>query len=229
MSDMPAVIVLGAALTVAAASAVAIVQPVRRRLPAPLVESLLLAGSVGAACLALWFIHRGDWLAAAVTGLIATVLWAARAEDLGRRPWWTALLVRFAIRVMARRPARIDRVSAARAEVGMTLTELRAEYAQTILDDAARDPDLAEILERLGGDLLATVCELETAGRSAEPTPRALSRYLILTALANSYLANLTEPGTTVPPSPYRAYSQPMLVLAAACQVGTSDRLQTAA
>ncbi|MGI5243379.1 hypothetical protein [Dactylosporangium sp. CA-139066] len=58
------------------------------------------------------------------------------------------------------------------------------------------------------------------------PVPPLISRYVVLTGIANGVLANATEPGADIGPSPYRGYSPPMLTLAAACRLGSSAELK---
>ena len=122
------------------------------------------------------------------------------------------------MRLLARRPHYMDRFRYGRDRTGLTLTELRAEYGQRIIDDARADPVLARVLHEIGTTLLDSV---RSMGDS-----RPLIRYILLTELANRYLASVTEPYTSIPPSPYRGYSHPMLIVAAACLLGTSRRLR---
>jgi hypothetical protein len=81
---------------------------------------------------------------------------------------------------------------------------------------------LARVLHEIGTTLLASIRNLD-----AGLAPRPLVRYILLTELANRYLASVTEPHTRVPPSPYRGYSHPMLIVAAACLLGRSRRLRS--
>ena len=129
------------------------------------------------------------------------------------------------MRVFARWPHHLDRFRYRRDHSGLTLTELRAEYGQRIIDDARADPMLAQVLDEIGTKLLASV---RTLDKSTTPRiNRPVVRYILLTELANRYLASVTEPYTRIPPSPYRGYSHPMLIVAAACLLGTSRRLRT--
>jgi hypothetical protein len=123
------------------------------------------------------------------------------------------------MRLFARRPHYMDRFRQGPDHTGLSLTELRAEYGQRIIDDARADPVLARVLHEIGTTLLDSV--------RAMGDNRPLIRYILLTELANRYLASVTEPYTSIPPSPYRGYSHPMLVVAAACVLGTSRRLRT--
>lgn len=125
------------------------------------------------------------------------------------------------MRLFARWPHHVDRFRYGRDRKGLTLTELRAEYGQRIIDDARRDPVLATVLHEIGTTLLTSVRSLDKG-----PTGQPLIRYILLTELANRYLASVTEPSTSIPPSPYRGYSHPMLIVAAACLLGTSGRLR---
>jgi hypothetical protein len=125
------------------------------------------------------------------------------------------------MRLFARRPHFVDRFRYGREQRGLTLTELRAEYGQRIIDDARADPVLARVLHEIGTTLLSSIRGLDSG-----LTPQPLVRYILLTELANRYLASVTEPHTVVPPSPYRGYSHPMLIVAAACLLGRSRRLR---
>jgi hypothetical protein len=125
------------------------------------------------------------------------------------------------MRLFARWPHHVDRFGYSRDRKGLTLTELRAEYGQRIIDDARADPVLATVLDEIGTTLLASVRTLDKG-----PAGRPLIRYILLTELANRYLSSVTEPYTPIPPSPYRGYSHPMLIVAAACVLGTSRRLR---
>jgi hypothetical protein len=128
------------------------------------------------------------------------------------------------MRVFSRWPHHVDRFRYRRNEAGLTLTELRAEYGQRIIDDARADPVLAQVLDDIGTTLLDSVRTLDKG--IAPPVNRPVVRYILLTELANRYLASVTEPFTHIPPSPYRGYSHPMLIVAAACRLGTSRRLR---
>src|ERR1041384_5602087 len=112
----------------------------------------------------------------------------------------TALLMR----LFARRPHYVARFRYGRNQRGLTLTELRAEYGQRIIDDARADPVLAKVLDEIGTSLLESVRALD--GRTAHHRTghRPLIRYILLTELANRYLSSVTEPYTSIPPSPYR-------------------------
>lgn len=129
------------------------------------------------------------------------------------------------MRVFARWPHQLDRFRYRRDHAGLTLTELRAEYGQRIIDDARADPVLARVLDDIGTTLLDSVRALDKDGLTP-PVNRPVVRYILLTELANRYLASVTEPFTHIPPSPYRGYSHPMLIVAAACRLGTSGRLR---
>lgn len=126
------------------------------------------------------------------------------------------------MRLFTRWPHQVDRFRYGRDRRGLTLTELRAEYGQRIIDDARADPVLATVLHEIGTTLLTSVRSLDR-GRPTQP----LIRYILLTELANRYLSSVTEPYTAIPPSPYRGYSHPMLIVAAACVLGTSPRLRS--
>jgi hypothetical protein len=126
------------------------------------------------------------------------------------------------MRLFARWPHHVDRFRIGRDRTGLTLTELRAEYGQRIIDDARRDPVLATVLHEIGTTLLESVRALDKGAAN-----RPLIRYILLTELANRYLSSVTEPHSRIPPSPYRGYSHPMLIVAAACLLGTSRRLRT--
>lgn len=131
------------------------------------------------------------------------------------------------MRLFARWPHHVDRFRYGRDRKGLTLTELRAEYGQRIIDDARRDPVLERVLHEIGTTLLTSVRNLDKGGSGDGGSSQPLIRYMLLTELANRYLSSVTEPYTRIPPSPYRGYSHPMLIVAAACLLGTSRRLRS--
>jgi hypothetical protein len=90
-----------------------------------------------------------------------------------------------------------------------TIDQLRAEYGQNVLDDAARDP----ILDRL---LSAYEQRIAAVAREAGERLDALSA----TVFANRYLESLSDPGRHAGGEPpYAGYSRHMLVIAATCRL----------
>lgn len=159
--------------------------------------------------------------------LMLVLRWEMRRGALGKRIWLLPGLVMGVGWLLSRRPQRVDLIPPGPGD-GLTLTDIQAEYAQSVLDDAEYDPNLAELLEHIGSGLLTVVRTLEAEMFvSTKPAARPLIRYMLLTGLANHYLATITEPGATIGPRPYRGYSFPMLTLAAVCHLATSDKLRT--
>lgn len=93
----------------------------------------------------------------------------------------------------------------------LTLSQVRAEYGQTILDDAARDRVLAELLDDRAAQIVARV-DLRVGGVH------------MLTAYVNGYLESLSEPGRRPRGPVYRGYSDEMLTIAAVCRA--AERLR---
>ncbi|MFG1659136.1 hypothetical protein ACGFIY_21645 [Micromonospora chersina] len=99
-----------------------------------------------------------------------------------------------------------------------SLVELRAEYAQTILDDAQRDEALSEILDEFADRIAAETLKVGNVPTGGEVA--------LLTAYANGYLDSLSEPGRSPSPPGYRGYSTDMLMIAALCRA--EDRMRAA-
>jgi hypothetical protein len=93
-----------------------------------------------------------------------------------------------------------------------TLETLRAEYAQTILDDAKYDPRLNAALD----DQSAAIVQTLTQRRETLTVDD-------VTSFANVWVSRLSDPDHKPMRRVYRGYSTEMLVLAAACR--TAERL----
>ncbi|WIN00118.1 hypothetical protein ACTOB_003802 [Actinoplanes oblitus] len=100
----------------------------------------------------------------------------------------------------------------------LSIAQVRAEYGQSVLDDAARDPELDRILDSYVDELAAQLRK----PTPKQPTPVPLTVVLV-TAFANGYLEAVTDPRRRPGASPYRGYSLDMVVLAALCRL--ADRL----
>lgn len=196
--------------------------------------SMLLFFAAGYATVAMSRLSGGRPITALLMVQTAlTLAFAAVAVDY--RSWWdlvtavillagSAFVWEAHLAARAGRPSRLvwRRVSRALArERGRsrlwTLEELRAEYAQTILDDAARDPELAAILDRFA-DGIAAEFEKPDGRRVVGPKE-------FLTVYANGHLDSLSDPGREPHRQGYRGYSTDMLIIAAVCQA--ADRLET--
>lgn len=178
------------------------------RLAASRAVTVLLAvqNAAVAALAALAVAHRSWWdlLTAGIFAAGSIVLWEMHRAARKRRP--SRLVWRLLNRHLA--PSRGGRRL-------WTIAELRAEYAQTILDDAERDPELAAILEEFGGRIAA-----ESEKQDDMPPG---GQVALLTAYANGYLDSLSEPGRQPSTRGYRGYSTDMLMVAAVC--AAADRL----
>lgn len=96
-----------------------------------------------------------------------------------------------------------------------TIAQIRAEYGQNVLDDAARDPHLDRVL---------TVYEQHLPNLLRDPD--GTLDLLCVTVFANGYLDSLSDPGrhrNSEPP--YAGYTHHMLILAALCRL--AERLPT--
>ncbi|GGM23034.1 hypothetical protein ACFFX1_10765 [Dactylosporangium sucinum] len=192
-------------------------------------KRLLLCGSVAAPVQVGGYLMLGQWEAAALFALVGMVLfgrWESHREADGQRVWLLPWLDRAVLRRLPISRRHIDRMHAARGDRGLTLTDLRAEYAGPIIEDATRDPQLDALLDVLSAELLAIVLRIEADMDSTGTRPWLVTRYMILTGIANGVLADATEPGASVGARPYRGYSRPMLTLAAACRLGSSAELK---
>ncbi|MGN9912658.1 hypothetical protein ACTMTJ_34500 [Phytohabitans sp. LJ34] len=90
-----------------------------------------------------------------------------------------------------------------------TIADLRAEYGQNVLDDAARDHVLDQVL---------TVYEQQLVDLMRRPDRRL--DLLAVTTFANLYVDSLSEPSRRpAGEPPYGGYSHPMLVIAAMCRL----------
>ncbi|MGS2615157.1 DUF6401 family natural product biosynthesis protein [Micromonospora sp. LZ34] len=199
-----------------------------------LLSSLLLFFAAGYATVAAPRLSGSRAVTALLLAQNATAT-ALAAVAVGTRSWWdlvTALILGVAsvvpwelhLATRAGRPSRvlwrqISRTLAQRrgGRRLWTLTELRAEYAQTILDDAEQDPNLAAILDDLADRVVDHV-------KGADDGPR-LGLAETLTAYANGYLDSLSDPGRQPLRPGYRGYSTDMLMIAAVCLA--ADRLGT--
>lgn len=158
----------------------------------------------------------------------AGVAVALAAVAVAHRSWWdlvTAVILAAGTAGMwemhraarAGRPSRLVRWqinrTLARKRGGRelwTLAQVRAEYAQTILDDADRDPALAEMLDGYAAQIAERV-----KGPGGQPRIGAADA---LAAYANGYLDSLSEPGRQPLGPGYRGYSTEMLMVAAVCR-----------
>ncbi|MGI5243389.1 hypothetical protein [Dactylosporangium sp. CA-139066] len=189
---------------------------------------LLTCGIVGAPVAAIGFVLVGQWTAAMLCVVVELLMFAQwkshRAAD-SQRIWLQPWLDRTIVRRIPFSRRYVDRTYAARGQGGLTLTDLRIEYADTILEDATRDVELDALLDKVGVELLEKVLRVEATMVPAA-TSWLITRYMILTGIANGVLANATDPGASVGTSPYRGYSWPMLTIAAACRLGSGDELK---
>ncbi|WP_435585915.1 DUF6401 family natural product biosynthesis protein [Micromonospora aurantiaca (nom. illeg.)] len=167
---------------------------------------LLVPATLGVLFLIAGTAWAGEWflLACAVAlGFMVVVGWdmhlGARRGDGGR---YLAFLAR---RMIARKRwnPRPD------GRPMQSIDELRAEYGQSILDDARRDPRLAHILDQTAGSVEE---QIFGGGRSRELP------LLQITAYANGLVEGISEPGRR-PRRVYRGYSSDMILLAALCQL----------
>jgi hypothetical protein len=171
----------------------------------------------------------GVALPAAMAGIVVTLAVATAV----RPSWWTlvdaviiaaGLVVVWDLNRSARTgcPSRILRrriqrqLARERGRPLQSLAQLRAEYGQTILDDAARDPILAELLDEYAEVIAEEMQEPE--GRPGIGSVEALTLY------ANGFLDSLSQPGRRPQGPAYRGYSREMLTVAAVCRA--AERLQ---
>lgn len=205
--------------------------------PLNLVSSLGGLLAIGAGVLVVRFAERGwvIWPLLALTACVtAMVAWPTVAGSF----WYAVPNGVLAIGVVvlwdhhlgARhgRPGRIALLLAAwqirRGKAGQrrpdgrpmrTIADLRAEYGQNVLDDAARDPLLERVLSIYEEHLTELIRR-----------PDGTIDLLLVTAFANHYLDSLSDPGRHRPTEPpYAGYTHHMLALAAMCRL--ASRLPT--
>jgi len=203
---MISLVVIGAAIVNTLMSMIAL-RPGAPRWSMPVLAGTTLAGVVVLATVA----GPGTWVVPVVMPLIATAsaryLWSvANSRPDGR-------IARLVWRRLGKGP-----LTRADGRAMLSLAELRAEYGQNVLDDAARDPELDRVLDSQVDQLAARLRE----PTPVRPTPMPLTVVLV-TAYANGYLEAVTDPHRRPGTSPYRDYSRDMVVLAALCRL--ADRL----
>ena len=94
-----------------------------------------------------------------------------------------------------------------------TMAQIRAEYGQNVLDDAARDPHLDRVLNIYEQQLPELIRD-----------PDGALDLLGVTVFANLYLDSLSAPGQhPASEPPYAGYTHHMLIIAALCRL--ADRL----
>ncbi|BCB77922.1 hypothetical protein GCM10022251_37630 [Phytohabitans flavus] len=187
------------------------------------------ASTVGTGVLAIRFGARRwvVWPLLAVTILVAgLIVWSAINGGL----WYAVPNSLLAVAMvalwdhhLATRQARPSRLALAftawRARRGVlrgpggrrvrTIDQLRAEYGQSILDDATRDPILDHLLSTYERRIEAVASE---SGERLDAVS--------VTAFANRYLEMLSDPGRHLRSEPpYAGYSRHMLVIAATCRL----------
>jgi len=189
---------------------------------------LLLCGIVGTPVETLGFVLVDQWTTAvlcAIVGVVMFVHWEGHRDAAGQRTWLQPWLDRTVVRRIPLSRRYADRIHSAGGHSGLTLTDLRTEYAGAILEDATRDPSLDALLDKVGAELLEKVLRVEAGMEPAVASPL-ITRYMILAGIANGVLANATDPGVSIAASPHRGYSWPMLTIAAACRLGSGDELR---
>jgi hypothetical protein len=144
--------------------------------------------------------HRSWWdlLTSGIFAACAAVMWDLHWSACTGRP----------SRVLRRRMRRV--FAQERGRPLRTLVQLRAEYAQSILDDASRDSVLTELLDEFAGVIAA-----EMAEPKGHP---GIGDLEFLTAYANRYVDSLSQPGRRPQGPAYRGYSREMLTIAAVCR-----------
>lgn len=163
---------------------------------------LLAAVTVHATIHSLWM----NIALAAIMGLPTAALWdthlAIRHGRQSRYYRWTTR------RVIRRRYG------------GRSIAWLRAEYGQTVLDDAEYDPVLSDLLDDYGRRITESMTE-------PGDDDRIVTQMDLLLAYGNGYVDSMSEPGRRPKDPVYRGYSTDMVVIAAVCRA--AERLQVSA
>ncbi|GAA4731102.1 hypothetical protein [Phytohabitans rumicis] len=177
-----------------------------------IIGPLLLLTAATAGLFAATIVYRDLWtmFPAAALMLMIAVHWDNR---LSARRGWTGgrLGLHLAGRRIRRGKVRFITSSGRRMH---TLDEIRAEYAQTILDNAAHDQDLDQLLNETADDIEALLRQPDDDG-----TPRSLDA-ITVASFANRVLDQFSDPDRRPPAAPYRGYSRDMLTIAALCRLG---------
>ncbi|MGI5214936.1 hypothetical protein [Plantactinospora sp. CA-290183] len=194
----------------------------RERVQLKAATVFLLAGTAGVVAVlagALW--TRSPWLLAlaAAQAILATMVWPVHAMvRTGRLNWFCLMLAR-AVRT-GRTPT---------GACWQTMEQLRAEYGQTVLDDATRDPVL--------DDLLTQAARQFEAALAADASPLPLDTQI--TMYANGVVEAFSDPPEKVaqirhelPPDRrqrwlfprYCGYAPFMLAIATMCRAYDSAR-----
>lgn len=177
-----------------------------RLLRSRVVTVLLIAATAAAVALAVTSAWAGTW-----DGLLALALLLLSAIEwdlhIAERRGHTTVITRWVAALLLRRYRLAVGPSGRRLQ---SMEELRVEYGQAVLADAARDPVLAHLIDQLAADFEEQIFR--------DDPERALAG-LRLTAFANGYLDAMSEPGRQSAHRPYRGYSPDMLAVAALCQL----------
>lgn len=183
----------------------------------------LVAGTLGAAVTVVAGLWWGPKVL--VVGAVATVLYVLALGTHGARltgvpPRWMYPVLRWAME----RP-----LLSGRTPLGnrwQSMERIQAEYAQSVLDDARRDPYLDQVLDDVAGQLRSRI----RGSDERAPNPFA---YVGVVAYANGVLNALSETPEAIerirrdlPPRSepavrvaYGSYSPHMLLLAALCRL----------
>lgn len=219
MDDVNHLLYYALAVTVAA-SLVSMAFIVRDRITSRwflLPLSVATVGALAAVGLGLWTQLWWELVDAALLGAMVAMMWAT---------WILMTRGRWLHDRAMRRTA--DRMAAKDGRGWLTMAEIRAEYAQTVLDDARRDPLLDQVLTE------AAVSWADYLRQSGETMPMDVK----VRMFANGWLDSLSEPrerreavlaGLPVGPAEkeanlpmvptYGTYSPRILILAALCRV----------
>jgi hypothetical protein len=186
----------------------------RRWMVVPLLA--VTAATAGSVYLAVEFGGWFDLLSHGALALFVALHWDMHIGARQGRPALVPLLL--TARQLRRGKTRLTRADGRPMQ---TIGELRAEYGQGVLDDAARDPALDRVLNIYVDKLTAL---LRNPGDGDQPLPLDL---MTVTSLANKYVDSLSEPGRQGGSRPYCGYSTDMLAIAAMCRL--AERLPTLA
>jgi hypothetical protein len=95
--------------------------------------------------------------------------------------------------------------------------ELRAEYGQTVLDDASWDPVLDRLLDQYAAAIAAQLHK-PAPGRHGRPALRHVD-VVVVTGYANGRLDAMSDPDRPPSGRRYRGYTDDMLTIAALCRL----------
>jgi hypothetical protein len=169
---------------------------------------ILTVATAGLLLFGIWRRQADTTVLAVAVAVVAGLAWDRHIGASNGRPGgWIG-------QMLTGRPCRTGRMSKPGGGRMRTIDELRAEYGQTVLDDASWDPVLDRLLDQYAA---AAAAQLRKAAPSL-----AGHRYVdvvVVTGYANGRLDAMSDPGRRPSGRRYRGYTDDMLTIAALCRL----------